>query len=166
MQAERDHKEAAHAAAQRKANHAAHQGGGIARVGATKPALLQALAAAAVGGKVGAKRGDSCMGMYPDDGVAAAANFAPGAKGRMPNNKARAALDSIMGAKVLRRALAALRDDTNNEEEQDNNNKEEPSNDGNEDGFVVTQDDDTKDDKTSGGEALGRQASSQAQRRG
>jgi hypothetical protein len=40
----------------------------------------------------------------------------------MPNNKARAALESLPGAKVVRRALAALRNDTNEEEEQDDNN--------------------------------------------
>jgi hypothetical protein len=51
--------------------------------------------------------------MYLDDGVAAAARFAPGAKGSMPNNKAKAALESLTGAEVVRRALAALRDDTN-----------------------------------------------------
>ncbi len=137
----------------------------IARVDATKPALLQALAAAAVGGEVGAKRGDSCAEMYPDNGVTAAANFAPGAKGHMPDNKARATLDSLTGTKVVRRALAALCNDTNDKEEQDDDNKEEPSDDGDKDGFVVTQDDDTKDNKASGGEALGCRVSSQARRR-
>ncbi len=91
--------------------------------------------------------------MYPDDGIVAAAKFAPGAKGRMPDDEARAALESLTGTKVVKRALAALRDDTNEEEEQDNNNKEEPSNDSDKDGFVVTQDNNTKDDETLGGEA-------------
>ncbi len=71
----------------------------------------------------------------------------------MPDNKTRAALESITGAKVVRRALAALRDNTNEEEEQDDNNKEEPSDDGNKDGFVVTQDNNTKDNRTLGGES-------------
>ncbi len=52
-------------------------GNEIARGGATKPALLQALASAAIQGKVGAKRGDGGTGMYPDDSVAAAARFVP-----------------------------------------------------------------------------------------
>ncbi len=125
----------------------------IACVGATKPALLQASAAAAVRGEVGANRGNGGAGMYPDNGVAAAAKFVPGAKGSMPNDKARAALESFTGAEVVRRALAALRDDTDEEEEQDNNNEEEPSNNGNEDGFVITQDNDTKDKETLGSEA-------------
>jgi hypothetical protein len=64
----------------------------IARGGATKPASLQALASTAIRGKVGARRGDGGTGMYPDNGVAAAARFVPGAKGRMPNDKARTAL--------------------------------------------------------------------------
>jgi hypothetical protein len=125
----------------------------IARVGATKSALLRASTAAAIRGKVGANRGDGGAGMYPDDGVTAAAKLAPGAKGRMPNDKARAALKSLTGAKVVRRALAALRDNTDEEEEQDDNNEEEPSDDSDKHRFVVTQDNDTKDNETSGGEA-------------
>ncbi len=96
----------------------------IAHVGATKPALLRASAAATVWGKVGVRCGDGSAGMYPDDGVAAAARFAPGAKGRMPDDKAKAALESLTGAEVVRRALEALRDDTNEEAEQDDGNKE------------------------------------------
>jgi hypothetical protein len=91
--------------------------------------------------------------MYPDDGVAAAARFVPGAKGCMPNDEARTALESLMGAEVVRRALAALRDDTDEEEEQDDNDEEEPSGNGNDSGFVITQDDDSEDNETSGGEA-------------
>jgi hypothetical protein len=91
--------------------------------------------------------------MYPDDGVAAAARFVPRAKGRMPNDEARAALESLTGAEVVRRALAALRDDTDKEEEQDNNNEEEPSGKGDNNGFIITQDDDSEDNETSGGEA-------------
>ncbi len=117
-------------------------------MGATKLALLGALAAAAVRSKVGAKCEDGCAGMYPDDNVAAAANFSPRFKGRMPYDEARATLDSLTSAEVMRRVLAALRDDTNNNEEQDNDNEEEPSDDGDEDTFVITQDDNTKDDKT------------------
>jgi hypothetical protein len=66
----------------------------------------------------------------------------------MPDNEARATLKSLPGAKVVRRALAALRDDTDEEEEQDKEDKEEQGNDNREDGFVVTQDDDTEDNKT------------------
>ncbi len=91
--------------------------------------------------------------MYPDDGVAAAARFAPRAMGHMPNNKAKAELECLVGAEVVRRALEALHDDTNEEAEQYDDNEEEPSGDGDNDGFVITQDNDTKDDKTSGGEA-------------
>jgi hypothetical protein len=108
--------------------------------------------AAAVWGKVGAKLGDGCAGLRPDKGIAAAARFALGVKGRMPDNKARATLESLPGAQVVRRALAALRDDTNKEEEQDNDNKEEQGDDEEEDGFVVTQDNDTKDNETLVGE--------------
>ncbi len=122
-------------------------------MGATKPALLRALAAAAVWGKVGARCGDGGAGVYPDDGVAAAARFAPRAKGHMPNDKVKAALESLTSAEVVRRALEALRDDTDKEAERDNDNKEEPSCDSKDDGFVITQDDNTEDDKTSGGEA-------------
>jgi hypothetical protein len=60
----------------------------------------------------------------------------------MPDNKARAAFKGLPGTKVVRRALAALRDDTNNEEEPGDNEEE--------DGFIVTQDKDTKDNETSG----------------
>ncbi len=86
----------------------------IVRVGATKPVLLQALAVAAVQGKVGARCGDGGASMRPDDGIVAAAQFALGVEGRMPNNKARAALESLLSAKVVRRALAVLRNNTNN----------------------------------------------------
>ncbi len=122
-------------------------------VGATKPVLLQATAAAAVRGKVGARRGDGSAGMRMDDGVAAAARVALGVKGRMPNNEARAALKSLPGAEVMRRVLAALHDDTDKEEEQDDDNEEEQGDNKKEDGFVATQDDDTKDNKTLVGEA-------------
>jgi hypothetical protein len=91
--------------------------------------------------------------MYPDDGIAAAARFVPGAKGRMPNDEARTALESLMGAEIVRRALAALRDNTDKEEDQDDDDKEEPSGDGNDSGFVITQDNNSKDDETSGSEA-------------
>ncbi len=40
-------------------------------VGARKPALLQALAAAAIWGKVGVRRGDGGAGMRPDDNIVA-----------------------------------------------------------------------------------------------
>jgi hypothetical protein len=83
--------------------------------------------------------------MYPDNGIAAAARFVPGAKGRMPKDKARTALESLMGAEAVRRALAALCDDTDNEEE--------PSGDGDDSGFLITQDNDSEDNKTSGNEA-------------
>jgi hypothetical protein len=63
----------------------------------------------------------------------------------MPNNAARAAFEVFPGAKVVRRALAALRDDTNY--------KEEPGDDNKEDRFVITQEDNTEDNKTSGGKA-------------
>ncbi len=121
--------------------------------GATKPASLQALASAAIQGEVGARHGDGGAGMYPDDGVAAAARFVPGAKGPMPNDKARTALESLMGAEVVRRALTALCDDTDEEEEQDDDNEEESSGNGDDSGFVITQNNDSKDNKTSGGEA-------------
>jgi hypothetical protein len=52
--------------------------------------------------------------MHLDNGVVAAAQFALGIEGRMPNNKGRAALESLPGAMVVRRALAALRNYTNN----------------------------------------------------
>jgi hypothetical protein len=86
--------------------------------------------------------------MHPDDNVAAAARLALEVEESMPNNKARAALESLPGTKVVRRVLAALCNDTNKEEEQDNNNEEEQGNNGGEDRFVVTQDNDTKDDET------------------
>jgi hypothetical protein len=95
----------------------------IASVGTTKPALLRALAAAAVRGEVGTSCRDGSVGMCLDDNITAAAQFALGVKGRMPNDEARAALESLPGAKVVRRALAALHDDTDKEEKQDNNNE-------------------------------------------
>jgi hypothetical protein len=67
----------------------------------------------------------------------------------MPDNEARATLERLPGAKVVRMVLAALHNNTNEEEEQDNNNVEEQGNNDGEDGFVVTQDDDTKDKETS-----------------
>jgi hypothetical protein len=85
------------------------------------------LAAATVRSKVGARRGDGGAGIYPDDGVAAAARSAPGAKGRMPNDRSKAALEGIMGAKVVRGAPAALHDNIDKETERDDNNKEEQS---------------------------------------
>jgi hypothetical protein len=84
-------------------------GNDSAPVGAKKPTLLQTLAAATVRSKVGARRGDGGAGIYPDDGIAAAARSAPGAKGRMPNNGSGAALESITGAEVLRRACSPPR---------------------------------------------------------
>jgi hypothetical protein len=104
-------------------------------------------------GRAGAICGDGSTGTCPDNDVAAAAQVALGFEGRMPNNAARAAFEGFQGAEVMRRALAALRNDTNDEEEPGNNN--------NEDGFVVTQDNNTKDDKTLGGKApKGQQESS------
>jgi hypothetical protein len=130
-------------------------GNEIARVGTTKPALIRALAAATVRGKVSARRGDGGVGMYPDDSITAAARFAPGAMGRMPDNKAKAELECLTGAEVMRRALAALHEDTNEEAERYDDNKEEPSSNGDDDddGFIVTKDNDTEDNKTLGGEA-------------
>ncbi len=116
----------------------------IMSVGATKPALLRASAAAAVRGEVSTRRGDGGVGMCPDDNITAAARFALGVKGRMPDDEARAALESLPGTEVVRRALAALRKDTNEEEEQDNDNEEEQGIDDGEDGFVITQNDNTK----------------------
>ncbi len=87
--------------------------------------------------------------MRPEDDIAAAAGLALGVEGRMPDNEARAAVESHPGAKVVRRVLAALCNNTNEEEDQDNDNKEEQSKDDVEDGFVLTQDNDTKDNKTS-----------------
>jgi hypothetical protein len=86
--------------------------------------------------------------MCPDNNVAAAARLAHGVEGRMPDNKARATLESLPGAKVVRRVLAALCNDTNKEEEQDDNNKEGQGNNDGEDGFIVTQDNNTDDNKT------------------
>jgi hypothetical protein len=123
-------------------------------MGATKPALLRASAAAAVRGEVSVRRGDGGAGMRPDHDVAAAAQFALRVKGRMPDKKMRAALESLLGAEVVKRALADPRDDTNVEEEQDDDNKEEQGNDNGEDRFVVAQDKDTKDNETSSGKAL------------
>jgi hypothetical protein len=128
-------------------------GNNSAPVGAKKPTLLRTLAAATIRSKVSTRRGDGGTGIYPDNGVAAAARFAPGAKGRMPNDGLGAALESITGAEVMRRALAALRDNIYEEAEQEDNNKEEPSGDSNNDGFVITQGNNTKDDETSDGEA-------------
>jgi hypothetical protein len=128
-------------------------GNEIAPVGATKPSLLRASAAATVRGEFGARSGDGGTGMYLDDGIAEAARFAPGAKGRIPDNKAKAALESLTGTEVMRRALEALCNNTDEEVEQYDNNREDPSGNSNNDGFVVTQDDNTEDDKTSGGEA-------------
>jgi hypothetical protein len=125
----------------------------IAPVGATKPLLLRALAAATVRGKVGARCRDGGAGMYPDNGVAAAARFAPRAKGCMPDNEAKAALESLTGAEVVRRALEALRNNTNEEAERYDYNEEDPSGNSNNNGFVVTQDDNTEGNETLGGEA-------------
>jgi hypothetical protein len=125
----------------------------IARVGATKPVLIPALVAATVWGEVGVRREDGGAGMYPDNGVAAAARFDPGATGRMPDNEAKAELECSTGAEVVRRVLAALRDNTEEEAERYDVNEEEPSGNGDNNGFVVTQDNDTKDNKTSGSEA-------------
>jgi hypothetical protein len=100
-------------------------GDNSAPVGAKKPTLLQTLAAATVRSEVSARRGDGSVGIYPDDGVAAAARSAPGAKGRMPNNGSEAALESMMGTEVVRRALAALRDNIYEEAERDDNNEKE-----------------------------------------
>ncbi len=91
--------------------------------------------------------------MYPDDGVAAAARFAPRAKGRMPDDEANAALESLTGAEVMRRALESLRNNTDEEAEQDDDNKEEPSGNSNDNRFVITQDDNIEDGETLGGEA-------------
>ncbi len=144
----------------------------IARVGATKPALIRASAAATVRGEVGVRRGVGGLGMYPDDGVTAAARFDPGAMGRMPDDKAKAELECSTGAEVVRRALAALRDDTDEEAERYDDKEEDPSNNGDNDGFVLTQDDDTEDNETSGSEApkvqraSGRKASKHAAHQG
>jgi hypothetical protein len=129
------------------------EGDEIACVGATKLALIRAPAAATVRGEVGVRRGDGGAGMYPDNGIAAAARFDPRAMGCMPNNKAKAELECSTGAEVVRRALAALRDNTDKEAEQYNNNKEEPSGNSDNNGFVITQDDNTEDNETLGSEA-------------
>jgi hypothetical protein len=86
----------------------------IPSLGATKPALLQALVAAAIRGKVGTRCGDGGTRMHLDNSIVAAAQFALGIEGCMPHSKARATLESLLGAMVVRRALAALRNDTNN----------------------------------------------------
>ncbi len=91
--------------------------------------------------------------MYPDNGVGAAARLALGAKGHMLDDKAKAALKSLTGAEIVRRALEALRDNTDEEAEQYDDNEEDPSSDSNNDGFVVTQDNNTEDNETLGGEA-------------
>ncbi len=87
-------------------------GDNSAPVGKKNPTLLRTLAAATVRSKIGRRHGDGGAGIYPDDGITAAARSAPGAKGRMPNDGLGAAPESITGAEVMRRALAALRDDT------------------------------------------------------
>jgi hypothetical protein len=79
-----------------------------------KPALLRASAAAAVRGKVGARCRDGSARIRPDDGVVAAAQFALWIEGLMPHDKARAALESLPGAMVMRRVLAVLRNNTDN----------------------------------------------------
>ncbi len=96
-------------------------------------------------GGAGAIRGDGGTGTHPDDNVAAAAQLALKFEGRMLDNKVRAAFEGLPGAEVMRRALAALRNDTND--------KEEPGDNKEEDGFIVTQDNNTKDNKTSDGKA-------------
>ncbi len=106
------------------------------------------MTAAAVQGKVGIRLGDGGAGMRLDNDVAAAAGLALGVEGSMPNIEARAALESLPGAKVMRRALAALRNNTNEEKEQDDEEEEDQGNDNGEDGFLITQDVDTKDNKT------------------
>ena len=120
--------------------------------GAKKPAPLQASSAVATRGPsvtrlggAGAIRVDSGTGMCADNNVAAGARLALGFEGHMPNNAARDAFEGFPGVEVVRRALAALRDDTNNEDE--------PGNDDKEDGLVVTQDNDTEDNETLGGKA-------------
>ncbi len=52
--------------------------------------------------------------MRPDEGVVAAAQFSLGVDRHMPNDKARTALESLPGAKVLRRALVAFCNNANN----------------------------------------------------
>ncbi len=120
-------------------------------VGTKKPVPLRALAAVAArgpsvtrSGGAGAIRWDGGTGMRPDKDVTAAAQLAIGFNRPMPNNAAKVAFEGFPGAKVVRRALAALRDDTNDEEE--------PGNDDEEDG-VTTQDDNTEDNKTLGSKA-------------
>ncbi len=51
----------------------------------------------------------------PDKDIAAAARLALRVEGLRPSNAARAAVTRLPGAVIVRRALAALRDDTNNE---------------------------------------------------
>jgi hypothetical protein len=67
----------------------------------------------------------------------------------MLDDEAKAALESLPGTEVMRRALAALHNNTNEEEEQDNDNKEEQGDNNGEDGFILTQDDNTEDNETS-----------------
>ncbi len=88
---------------------------------------------------------DSGAGTRPDNDVTAAAQLAIRFEGGMPNNAVRAAFEGFPGPKVVRRVLAALRDDTND--------KDEPGNDNKEGGFIVTQVDDTKNKETSSGKA-------------
>jgi hypothetical protein len=94
-------------------------------------------------GGAGTIRGDGSTGMHSDDSITAAAQLALGFEGRMPDDKARAAFEGLPRAEVVRRALAALRNDIDD--------KEEPGDKEVEDGFVVTQDNNTEDNKTSGG---------------
>ncbi len=51
----------------------------------------------------------------PDEDIAAAARLALRVEGLRPSNEARAAVTRLPGAVIVRRALAALRNDTNNE---------------------------------------------------
>jgi hypothetical protein len=81
--------------------------------------------------------------MRPDDDIAAVVQLVLGVEGHMPEDKARAALESLPGTKAVRSALAALRNNTEEEEELDNNDKEEQGNDDGEDGFFVTKDNNT-----------------------
>jgi hypothetical protein len=53
--------------------------------------------------------------MCLDNNIMAAAQFVLGVKGRMPNDEARATLKSLPGAEVVKRVLAALRNNTNKE---------------------------------------------------
>jgi hypothetical protein len=77
-------------------------------VGAKKMTLIQTLVATTIRSGVGTRCRDGGAEIYPDDGIVAAARSAPGAKGHMPNDGSGAALESITGAEVVMRALAAL----------------------------------------------------------